>query len=570
MYVPIWVYAASERYQSGGRRGYPDMVVKSIVDIDIDDSKFSRFKELFDKYSAVLSKQPGLWNKVNQQTAATMLTVNQLGRQITTNTTQQGKVLGYNAKSWVAIAGSAKSIASSVLNTTTHLIKWTGIFGEIGGLLGGGGLWGLDKMAAAASNQRRASMGLGMSIGEKKAFDINFGRVVDTGNYLGWMNEMETDITKQKAAYALLGHGLTGNTADDSVAMLQAIRNKTHSGIPLNQLSTQLGMFGANMSPEDLQRIYRLKDPEFNQLVGRFGKDRSSMNMGDDITKKWTDFTNAMERAGQTVLRVFVDALGPLEKPIEKLSVAFGKMLATVMGKDGAIEHSIENIAGWLDNFDTKVASDDFMKKLEYFASDLGAVGETLHAIAHPLDAAWNQASDYATYADKKADQEDFKTMVAGQAAQFGVPMALLEAQRQLESSGSMDPNKPSYDWTSSAKGPWQMLSGTMNDMGVKSGDIVSEAYGAAKYDSILMKKYHNDMASVLAAYRVGPGAFDKLRGAHPDDWINYIDAVSPGSKDYVKQGTTALVGSGITVTIVGLPPGYSATAGASTLGWSH
>ena len=40
------------------------MALKAVYDIDVDDTKFRKFKELFDKYQAALAKLPKDWEKV--------------------------------------------------------------------------------------------------------------------------------------------------------------------------------------------------------------------------------------------------------------------------------------------------------------------------------------------------------------------------------------------------------------------------------------------------------------------------------------------------------------------------
>jgi hypothetical protein len=47
------------------------VTLKSVIDIDIDDAKFQRFKALFDKYQAALAKTPDMWAKANKEQRAT-------------------------------------------------------------------------------------------------------------------------------------------------------------------------------------------------------------------------------------------------------------------------------------------------------------------------------------------------------------------------------------------------------------------------------------------------------------------------------------------------------------------
>src|SRR6185437_13721239 len=117
-----------------------------------------------------------------------------------------------------------KGVAGNIFEATKALAKWTGLLSAVGGLLGAGGLFGIDRMAAKAAGQRRSAMGLGLSTGEQSAFQIDLQRLVDPDAFLGNLAEMEGDVSAQSPAYALMGHGLTGDTMKDAVDFLKAER----------------------------------------------------------------------------------------------------------------------------------------------------------------------------------------------------------------------------------------------------------------------------------------------------------------------------------------------------------
>ena len=178
------------------------MTLQSVIDIDIDNAKFQRFKDLYDKYQEALGKAPALWKAANkeqqamvdgfQRMAAAMLSVSQLNRESTVAGEEQNDHLRGSATLWSsiarsahAVAGSVGSIAGGLMSGVRGLLSFSKVMGVVGGLMGLGGLFGLDKLAGAVSSDRRAAHGLGMGIGPMKAFGLEFGRFIDTDAFLG-------------------------------------------------------------------------------------------------------------------------------------------------------------------------------------------------------------------------------------------------------------------------------------------------------------------------------------------------------------------------------------------------
>src|SRR5882724_3494800 len=156
----------------------------SILQADISGvaQAFSKYQKLFEKYSAQLAKHPAMAKAMNKDFAEgakhldKMLTIvekhNNFQKRIDSLYQAQNRELTKSDLLWEKIGKSVRGTASSILGATRWLVSWTGILGGIGGLLGAGGLWGIDRMARTASDSRRSSMGVGMSIGEQRAFQI--------------------------------------------------------------------------------------------------------------------------------------------------------------------------------------------------------------------------------------------------------------------------------------------------------------------------------------------------------------------------------------------------------------
>jgi len=123
--------------------------------------------------------------------------------------------------------------------------------------------------------------------------------------------------------------------------MLQA-RGYDKLGIGTEQARIVQGMSAEEVA--ELGRGYR------GDVAGRLG-------LPPDVARKWTDFSNQMERAGREIETVFAKGTIKLAKPLEHLSDSFIHLTENLL-KDGT------PIAGWIK---------DLGKGIENFADELGS-----------------------------------------------------------------------------------------------------------------------------------------------------------------------------------------------------
>lgn len=514
------------------------MTLKSVLDIDVNDSKFQRFQALFEKYQAALAKSPGMWKAVDkaanaagsqfEKMAAALMAQNQLSREGAEASRAQDRHLTRSDQLWTSMAKSTRSIAGNILSATRSLLSWSGIISGIGGLLGAGSLWGLDHMAANAANQRRSSTGLGMSSGEQRAFQVNFSRLVNPDAYLNWVNQIETDPTKAWSAYAL-GAAPTGNTEKDAVRILQALRSKAQS-TPTSQLGLLQQQFGlSGVSTEDLRRLQTMSGGEFNQLLGSNRRDIGALGISDPTLKKWQDFNNQLERAGAQIFKVFVNGLTPLIGPLEHLSQGVVHFLEILMRKDGIVEQGINKLAGWLDSFAGSLDSSQWQSTFEHFTSSIGDMADLIHTVAHPLDTVGDWGGKKLQGASQwlapdpgivTSSKEEYRKYLGRLESKYNLPDGLLSQVWQKESSSALYPMKSSR---AGAIGAFQFMPDTAKQYGINPRDPLQSANGAAQYLFDLEKKYGGDTNKALAAYNWGPGNLDSTLAAHPKDWKKYL-----------------------------------------------
>lgn len=558
------------------------MALKSVIDIDLDDSKFARFKELFDRYHETLAKTPAIWKSVNkeQQNIATaferhtaaMLAQIQLGHETEEEDKNRFTRLSNSERLWVSISKSSATIAKNVLDIGAGVLKWGAIIG--GGLLGGS-LFGLNRLGGAVGEERRSSMGLGLSIGEQQAFKVNFGRMVNSDSFLSGINSAVSDLSKQGPLYAI---GVNPNQSTEEVALqtLKVLRQKALA-TPVNQLGileSAYGLQDLGVSLEDLRRLRATPEAEFQGQMRHFGQDVTSFGLPPDVALKWQDFSTQMSRAGETIFKTFVLGLGPLAAPLEHLSAAFVKFLGTAMAPGGLMDKAINNVAKWLDSFAGTLETPAFLESVRNFVSDVGVMA---HAIREAID--WIkgvpavkdqpgaallggvQGAVNANWRDqfkKDPSTQKYLGLLAEADKNFSLPAGTLERQWMAESGGSLNPANSKKG----AMGPFQFMPDTASELGIHPHDPLQAAWGAGVMDSRLLNKYHGDMQKALAAYDFGEGNLDKVIHAHPTDWLLYTPTETQG---YVKKQMTGQA-PGVVININN-NTGGSAIVSASQLG---
>lgn len=552
------------------------MPVKSVLQVSVDDKEFRRYASLFQSYQDELAKTPGAWRKVSQAggesakfveaITASMLAQQQLAQERGGDEKQRADSTERIAGLWTSITHSSESFLKNVVRSTESLLRWTGIIGGVSGLLGAGGLWGIDRLAAHASDERRSSLGLGLTIGQAKAFATDYGRFADTSAVLSGVGEATANVALQGPLYAL---GVNPNQSTDKVVMatMQAIRALVLK-TPVNQLGLldsqfHLGQLGYGV--EDLRRIRSATPQEWDRQGRQYQRDAGALDISGATADRWREFTAQMSRAESTIFKVFVQGLLPLEGPLERLSGSVVHLIEHSMKPGGPLEHGIDNVAHWLDHLGNQVGSSKFQKDIDDLLVAVGRMGTgiasvatelpdlatVIHTIAHPLDAAedkaasvwgnvvkyWGHSTD-ALKSDPAFFQKWLQQLDVGQA----LPGGLVETVKQLENSGEFAVSPRG------AQGMFQLMPGTAKQYGADPFDKVQAAEAAAHYLGDLSREFHGDIAKVLAAYNYGPKNVEDLSRQYQKDWQSHLPKET---RQYVMQGAS-LMGAigGVTINI--------------------
>lgn len=316
----------------------------SIIDIDVNDESFKRFSALWQKYLTELDKTPQKWAAVNAQVGASAQGYQQITAAIFAQTqvlqrmaAAQGQIATQTERSsryWRDLSRYAKDFKGSIEEATTSLLKWGQIAGVLTGLIGGGGLFGINRLAQGVAAGRQSSLGLGTTYGGQSAFNLNFGRFVDSNSFLSGVANSKLDPRKR---VGLLAAGLTdkeieGDTATTGAALLRNLFRIADT-TPKQNYGTTLEALRQNdyLSPQDLQRLHDTPQSERDAQFGAFGRDRSSLNLPGDTQRAWQDLTTQLSRAGTQIENTLIRGLVPLAGPLAQISTSFEKFAAAAL-----------------------------------------------------------------------------------------------------------------------------------------------------------------------------------------------------------------------------------------------
>lgn len=371
---------------------------KSVFDIEIRDGAFNAFLAKYKSYEASLKSMPAAWAAVNAKVQGTrshfdklvddMVAANVQGKLMAKAQERADQITTTTAERWSSIARNTRSAASNIAGATAQLLRWGALTGLVSGLLGGGGLYGIDRLAVGVSAGRRSSLGLGVGYGEQRAFGANFGRLVDPEAFLANVAGAKLDVTRR---VGLIGAGLTpgqidGPTASTGVALIQQLKRIADTTNPALYAQTitsrRLDQF---VTPEDLQRLRNTKPEEIASLVARYGKNKGEFDLPPDVSRKWQEFTTQMSRAGQGIENTFVRGLAPLAPGLTHLSEAFEKVVRAFLVEGGPLGKWIKVAGDGLERFAGYIGTPEFGKNVGDFVKGVGELASSVAGAARFL-----------------------------------------------------------------------------------------------------------------------------------------------------------------------------------------
>ncbi|WP_227541811.1 lytic transglycosylase domain-containing protein [Klebsiella pneumoniae] len=392
------------------------MVAKSIVDIDVNDDKFVAFMERFREYQSALDDLPEAWRvaavgigESSKQTekakgeakglgaefnavAEAILTINSGIDRLNTNLEDSKKKQDEFNKSTRSAKGflsdatkDAKSLAGHIKEATASLLSWGGIVGIFTGVLGVGGLFGINRLAATTGAQRFTSLGLGTSIGALDSTAINYQKALgNPAGTLGAIRDSQMDLSKRWTFQAM---GINNPDQDPAKLLPKMIRNARD--IFVQNGSTLQGAQAHGLTNfftlDDLNRFKNMSDEEITAMEKRAQQDARMLQITDQQARQWQDFNVQLDYSSQSIRNTFVRGLGPLTPQLSKLSDALAGAIDTVL-KSPELGKWIDALAGGIERFGNYLASPTFKSDVESFMSGVERLGRVIMKVLGWLD----------------------------------------------------------------------------------------------------------------------------------------------------------------------------------------
>ena len=358
------------------------MTVKSIIDIQVNDGAFQRFNAVFQQYQKHLSATPIAWRNIAQAQGKSTdafkdlvaLEVQSMGHQKMMLQVQQAasRMTRTTADAWRDMARNTKSVAGDIRDATSQLLKWTSLTGVFSGVIGAGGLFGVNRMSAGVAAGRQSSMGLGVGYGEQTAFQNAFSRLGNPDAVLSGVNGALTDVSKRSALY---GAGFKENELGGGAAQVSARlfgKLKTLADQTPDQLlgtvfsSRHIGDLG--VSSETFQMLKRMSRGELSDLNNRFSRNTGAFGVGSRDQLAYQNFATTLDAAGDKLNAVFVRGLAPLIPGLEKLSTATVNAVKAFL-EAPALKDWIKGASDGLQAFAVQVQRPEFKQGVESFVT---------------------------------------------------------------------------------------------------------------------------------------------------------------------------------------------------------
>lgn len=359
------------------------MANKSVIDIDVNDQQFKQFYELYKGFSSNLEEMPESWKALNEASGKAqdsmiaafaaidsrlahisggVQDMNKHLRDSKALQKQFGDLTGSSESAMKRLAHASKGVRDTLFGIGGFLTK----MGVLGLGVFTGATFGLDKLAQSAVGTQRTARGLGMTPGQLKAFQTDFGlRYMDEGtlgNVVNARSDLVGSMWMRRALGGVSSDKLNGMDPGELGAQLAIKAHDWWVSHPDNQRNPTFyqpsGLQQSGIS-FDLARQYGNTDrAELLLALTQYRKDSQGLNIGNKQLNGLYAFERQLKLAGadlETYLSRKLSALGPhLGSFITTLEKDGKKLLDEVLTPKNldALGHGLDEIASYLGSKD--------------------------------------------------------------------------------------------------------------------------------------------------------------------------------------------------------------------------
>jgi hypothetical protein len=361
-----------------------------------------------------VSQVTASWNRLTASVNGVTRGVGQLSQQINnlnSNMVRTQSALAAHTRQQAQYWGQVNTNiqrSNRSLTAYLHTVRRVATTAGLGLLTGSGvGLWGIGRMADTIAAGRRSSLGLGMTYGENKAFDISFSRFGNAGAIM--QSSMEARAGAPSAMTAMYAMGINpmrsgGSTSQVAGDYLDAVRAKAMGARNDYELYGMHQGFRMGDAGVDLNMLMRLRnDPgSYDEMKKKFSTDQFGLNIQERSQKAWQDFTTNMETAGAKITKIFGEGLDKLAPAFTKLSEGLSTFLGKFVESD-EFKNAVAAVADgikWLGDY---LATNQWKADFQSFATGIGAmasaVGKFLGLFGISTSGGGNFPGDSMSYA---------------------------------------------------------------------------------------------------------------------------------------------------------------------------
>jgi hypothetical protein len=563
------------------------MAVKSVIDIEVNDSAFTSFYEKFLEYKQELENLPALWNESGSALKETadsltnmsksMIDLAKINKDIIENQKKITLEFSKTEIQMVKLNRTARQFDLSIKSTTMSLMKWAGLTSVFTGLAGYFTFSGLERLGSSASGQRATAIGLGVAPGELKAAETTYGtRLPGASNILSSIAAIQGDV-RNYWKLQQLGFSREEIESKNAAELLPEVLSRSAariSAIPTGLRGSQLQALGftdlgINVNVARQLEFLR-RTGELEQLGKKYPGAVRDLSLSAKETEPWANFMENMNKAASKIENTFVKGLSPLALSISEVAYSFADLSETIFSSPD-FKSGIHEFSDWIHSLSEDLKKPETKDIIKEYVKEMGEVIKGLGRFASWLSK-WfpsqeevakseeeirkqyegNSESDKPTpFMDwfngflKRSDDIYKNSLFPGLLHQTsyrgisGTPggtsysrglFSSLESQYGLptgllDSVWSAESGRGASMMSSAgAMGHFQFMPGTARQYGLQNPyDLVQSANAAARYYSDLLAMFGGDPEKAVAAYNWGQGNLQRDIREHGARWRDFL-----------------------------------------------
>jgi Transglycosylase SLT domain len=361
-----------------------------VLEIEVDDSAFKRFYELFSEYSAEVERQPEAWRAARAAmdesskaigegatsakesfalAAAQAGVISEALRDAVKAQADLGRESTATNKSMAGIVKNVQGIGKGISFVVGGILK-LGALGGLGALVSG---FGIGELASAAFSRYRTAGRAGVSPGAYASFEVNAKQFLTPA---ALENAANAQIDVTKAGYlAALGISYShaqalspGDLAFEELkSAVRAYHDARKRGLPALQMPAVASYLALGGDIGDIRNAdLNGGIPALNAAEAATRRDQGALGFSRKTAQEWTNLDIALDRAGVRIQSSLIDGLAPLAPEIEKVADALSGVIDAAL-RSPEVKKGLEEFA-------------DFLGSKE-FKDDLNDFGQALHVV---------------------------------------------------------------------------------------------------------------------------------------------------------------------------------------------